>query len=44
VTAGGEACEKEGGAHRFAAAGDHGLTLPLAGLADSRIPPICSRG
>jgi hypothetical protein len=44
VTAGGEACEKEGRAHRFAAAGDHGLTLPLAGLADSRIPPICSRG
>src|SRR6202167_1320910 len=44
VTAGGEACEKEGGAHGLAAAGDHGFALPLAGLADSRIPPICSRG
>src|ERR1700677_195478 len=36
VTAGGEACEKEGGAHGLAAAGDHGLALPLAGVAGER--------
>src|ERR1700733_1389850 len=33
VTAGDEACEKEGGAHGLAASGDHGFALPLAGLA-----------
>src|ERR1700728_5205914 len=36
VTAGGEACEKKGGAHGLAAAGDHGFALPLAGLAGGR--------
>jgi hypothetical protein len=34
VTAGGEACEKEGGADGLAAAGDHGFALPLAGWID----------
>src|SRR6202050_848040 len=33
VTAGDEACEKEGGAHGLAAAGDPGFAFPLAGLA-----------
>src|ERR1700735_5455031 len=36
VTAGDEACEKEGGAHGLAASGDHGFALPLAGLAGGR--------
>ena len=39
VTAGGEACEKEGGAHGLATAGDHGFALPLAGLAGERGKP-----
>src|SRR3984885_6326512 len=39
VTAGGEACEKKGGAHGLAAAGDHGFALPLAGLAGERGEP-----
>src|ERR1700734_4487553 len=36
VTAGDEACEKEGGAHGLAASGDHGFAFPLAGLAGGR--------
>src|SRR6202142_2539321 len=36
VTAGDEACEKEGGAHGLAAAGDPGFAFPLAGLGGER--------
>src|SRR6202522_2592292 len=39
VTAGDEACEKEGGAHGLAAAGDPGFAFPLAGLAGERGEP-----
>src|SRR4051794_41987230 len=33
VTAGDEGCEEQGAAHALAAAADHALALPLAGLA-----------
>ena len=39
MTAGDEACEKEGGAHGLAAAGDHGFALRLSGLAGKRGKP-----